>query len=134
MAVRRTGRSAERGEAKRIVGKTIEKVEQSASRLDIVFSDGSSCELRVEEGDLLLRVPEADPAGPTLRQREYLRFIQKYIDEYRVAPSESRIQAHFFVSGPSVHQMIVMLEKRGFIERTPGVARSIRFSDPAIRW
>jgi hypothetical protein len=30
--------------------------------------------------------------------------------------------------------MIVTLEKRGFIERTPGVARSIRFVDPSVRW
>jgi DNA-binding MarR family transcriptional regulator len=30
------------------------------------------------------------------------------------------------VSPPTVHQMVLMLEKRGFITREPGKARSIR--------
>jgi hypothetical protein len=29
-------------------------------------------------------------------------------------------------SPPAIHQMMVTLDKRGFIERTPGVGRSIR--------
>lgn len=35
------------------------------------------------------------------------------------------IKQFFRVSPPTVHQMILMLEKKGLIRRTPGVARSI---------
>jgi DNA-binding MarR family transcriptional regulator len=36
------------------------------------------------------------------------------------------MQAYFRVSPPAVHDMIKTLERRGFISRTPGAARSIR--------
>ena len=35
------------------------------------------------------------------------------------------MQRHFRVSPPSVHQMVLTLERAGFIRRQPGVARSI---------
>ena len=35
------------------------------------------------------------------------------------------MQRHFQVSPPSVHQMVLTLERAGLIKRTPGVARSI---------
>src|SRR5437016_8934811 len=41
-------------------------------------------------------------------------------------PAEAEMQQYFRVSPPSVHQMILTLERRGLIERTPGQARSIR--------
>jgi len=63
---------------------------------------------------------------PTLRQGEYLDFIKKYISRFGVSPAESDIQRHFMVSAPSAHQMVVMLERLGFITRAMGVARSIR--------
>jgi DNA-binding MarR family transcriptional regulator len=40
------------------------------------------------------------------------------------------MQHYFRVSPPYVHQMIMTLEKRGLIERTPGQARSIRLLIP----
>lgn len=40
--------------------------------------------------------------------------------------------AHFFqVSPPTVHQMILTLEKKGLIRRTPGAARSLKVLVPA---
>jgi repressor LexA len=36
------------------------------------------------------------------------------------------MQAYFKVTPPSVHQMVLTLEAKGLIERTPGTARSIR--------
>lgn len=63
---------------------------------------------------------------PTERQREYLAFIAKYIQRFGVAPAEADIQRHFLVEAPSVNQMMQTLERRGFITRQPGVARSIR--------
>ena len=45
-------------------------------------------------------------------------------------PAEADIQHHFRVSPPSVHQMIVTLERNGFIRRQPGVPRSIEILVP----
>jgi repressor LexA len=47
-----------------------------------------------------------------------------------IAPAEAEIQRYFGVTPPSVHQMVLTLEKRGFITRTPGEARSIRLTVP----
>lgn len=41
-------------------------------------------------------------------------------------PAEADLQRHFRVTPPSVHQMILMLERQGFIARTPGAARSMQ--------
>ena len=128
------GKDMGKGAERRLAGKTIDGVEISPGRLGIRFSDKTSCEVCLEGGELVLSVSEADPDGPTLRQREYLRFIQSYMDRYRIAPAESRIAKHFMVAPPSAHQMVVALERRGFIVRTPGEARSIRFADPSVRW
>ena len=35
------------------------------------------------------------------------------------------MQRHFKVTAPSVHQMVITLEQRGLIKRSPRVARSI---------
>jgi Mn-dependent DtxR family transcriptional regulator len=35
------------------------------------------------------------------------------------------MQRHFEVTAPSVHQMVLTLERGGLIKRTPGVSRSI---------
>ena len=41
------------------------------------------------------------------------------------------MQRHFSVTPPSVHQMVVTLEKLGLITRQPGVPRSIKLALPA---
>jgi len=100
--------------------------------LILQFSDGTV--LHVEaSSQLLTRVegavtPEAPDASerPTQRQLEYLAFIAKYMGRFGIAPAEADIQRHFLVSAPSVHQMMQTLERRGFITRLPGVARSTR--------
>jgi Mn-dependent DtxR family transcriptional regulator len=62
----------------------------------------------------------------THKQGQYLAFIFYYAKIHGRAPAEADIQRYFRVSPPSVHQMILTLEKRGLIERTPWEARSIR--------
>ena len=62
----------------------------------------------------------------TPRQGLYLAFIHAYSTVHGVAPAETDLQRYFRVSPPSVHQMILTLEKRGLISRIPGRARSIR--------
>ena len=60
-------------------------------------------------------------------EREEGFFTGVYLVNYSfVAPSEAEMQSYFSVSPPSVHQMVLTLESNGFIERTPGKARSIR--------
>jgi SOS-response transcriptional repressor LexA len=61
----------------------------------------------------------------TEKQGQYLVFIHYYRKIHGHAPSEAEIQQYFRVSPPSVHQMILTLEARGLIKRTPGQARSI---------
>ena len=62
----------------------------------------------------------------TPKQGQYLAFIFYYTKLHGQAPSEADIQRYFKVSPPTVHAMILNLEKQRCIERTPGQARSIR--------
>ena len=61
----------------------------------------------------------------TDKQGQYLAFIYYYGKIHGRSPSEVELQQYFRVSPPSVHQMVLALERRGLIERTPGQARSI---------
>ena len=62
----------------------------------------------------------------TMLQGQYLTFIAMYTKLHRRPPAEADIQAYFRVTPPSVHNMIVTLERRGLISKTPGAPRSIR--------
>lgn len=61
----------------------------------------------------------------TDKQGQYLAFIYAYERLNRQPPSQADMQRHFDVTPPSVHQMVLKLEQRGLIKRTPGKARSI---------
>jgi Mn-dependent DtxR family transcriptional regulator len=62
----------------------------------------------------------------TRKQGQYLAFIYSYTKVNRRAPAEADIQHFFNVTPPTVHQMILTLEKSGFISREPGKARTIK--------
>ena len=62
----------------------------------------------------------------TQKQGQYLAFIYYYTKVNKRAPAEVDIQSFFSVSPPTVHQMILTLEKLGFITRDPGKARTIK--------
>ncbi len=66
----------------------------------------------------------------TEKQGQYLSFIYYYTKIHRQAPAERDMQIYFGVSAPSVHQMIVTLEKKGLISRVPGLSRSIAILVP----
>jgi hypothetical protein len=51
----------------------------------------------------------------TKLQGQYLTFIAVYTRLHRRPPAEADIQAYFQVTPPSVHNMIVTLERRGLI-------------------
>ena len=61
----------------------------------------------------------------TAKQGQYLAYIHLYTRLHRRPPAETDMQEYFRVSPPSVHQMVLTLERAGFIRRQPGVARSI---------
>ena len=62
----------------------------------------------------------------TATQGQYLAFIYYYTKIHGVPPAEADMQRYFKVSPPSVHNMVVTLEKRQLIKRTPGAGRSIQ--------
>jgi DNA-binding MarR family transcriptional regulator len=61
----------------------------------------------------------------TQKQGQYLAFIYHYTKVNRRAPAEADIQRFINVTPPTVHLMILTLEKSGFIRREQGKARSI---------
>lgn len=72
------------------------------------------------------------PAKYTPLQGQYLAFIYAYSTLHRRPPAEADMQAFFQVTAPSVHQMVLHLERLGLIRRTPRAARSIELLvDPA---
>jgi len=69
----------------------------------------------------------------TPKQGQYLAFIHLYTRLNRRPPAEADIQQYFRVTPPSVHQMVLTLERAGFIRRQPRVARSIELLvDPKL--
>ena len=65
----------------------------------------------------------------TEKQGQYLAYIYAYTRLHRRPPAETDMQQYmqqyFRVSPPSVHQMVLTLERAGFIRRKPRIARSI---------
>jgi repressor LexA len=113
-------------------GREVRQVLASGQQLSILFRDGATLLICPVDNELIVKIdyPEVASGQPTKRQSEYLVFIEKYIRRFYGAPAESDIQRHFLVSAPTVNQMMQTLERRGFITRQPGVARSIRLCKP----
>lgn len=63
--------------------------------------------------------------GFTAKQGQYLAFIHAYTLVMGRPPAEADLQRQFRVTPPSVHQMVLTLERARLISRRPGVARSI---------
>src|ERR1700716_2109447 len=66
----------------------------------------------------------------TPKQGQYLAFIDAYTRVHRRPPAEWEMQRHFGVTPPSVHQMVLNLERAGLIRRQPGAPRSIEVLVP----
>jgi DNA-binding MarR family transcriptional regulator len=62
--------------------------------------------------------------APTEKQGQFLAYIYHYSIVNGCAPSEADMQDYFQLTAPSVHTMVLMLERRGFIRRVPRQARS----------
>ena len=68
--------------------------------------------------------------GFTPTQGQYLAFIDAYMRVNLKPPAEADIQRRFGVTPPSVHQMVLALERAGLIRRQPGASRSIEVLVP----
>ena len=65
------------------------------------------------------------PSQFTQRQGQYLAFIHAYTLVNGRPPAQADMQRFFRVTPPTVHQMLLTLEKAGLISRQPGVARCV---------
>ena len=61
----------------------------------------------------------------TPRQGQYLAFIHAYTLVNQRPPAQADIQRFFRLTPPSVHQMLLTLEREGLISRRAGMPRSI---------
>lgn len=66
----------------------------------------------------------------TERQGQFLAYIHQYSVLNGCAPTEADMQRFFQITAPSVHSMLLTLERRGLIRRVPGQARSITLMVP----
>ena len=66
----------------------------------------------------------------TARQGQFLAYIHQYGMVNGRAPAEADMQRFFQITAPSVHSMVLTLERRGLIQRVPGQARSITLLVP----
>jgi Mn-dependent DtxR family transcriptional regulator len=66
----------------------------------------------------------------TAVQGQYLAFIHAYALVNGRPPAEADMQRFFGVTPPSVHNMIMALERNGLITRIPRQPRSIAISVP----
>ena len=75
-----------------------------------------------------LRGHSVEPVAPryTHVQGQYLAFIYYYSKIHGRAPAEADMQRFFKTTPPTVHQMVVTLERRALISRIPGQPRTIR--------
>src|SRR5215469_15140817 len=75
----------------------------------------------------LNRMAGVSPSAKTFtpKQGQYLAFIHLYTRLHRRPPAETDMQQYFRVSPPSVHQMVLTLERAGLIRRQPRTPRSI---------
>lgn len=98
----------------------IETCNNPAEEHVIIFDDGKMVDILCPE------VGGRQKPQYTKKQGEYLAFIHQYTNVHGVPPAEHEMQRRFGVSPASIHQMVINLEQKGPIERTPGTPRSIR--------
>ena len=96
-----------------------ERLGQAQAKIDAGF------EGTVDPGWHLVR-PAIVRLGYSARQGQYRAFILAYMRLHRRAPAEADFQVYFKVSHPVVHETLKALQRKGFISRQPGEARSIR--------
>jgi repressor LexA len=80
--------------------------------------------MKEDHSSLTKSIPNTN-ALYTEKQGQYLAYIYYYTKINGRPPAERDMEYFFRVSPPSVHQMLLGLEKKGLIGRTPGQPRSV---------
>lgn len=78
-----------------------------------------------------MSIPEPQNFSFTDKERQYLTYILEYTRLRGMPPAFADMQEYFEVTAPTVNQMIKTLDKKGFITKSPGSARSIFVNVPA---
>ncbi len=60
------------------------------------------------------------------KQGQHLAFIYAYTRINQRPPAEADMQRHFQITPPSVHQMVITLERQGLVRRQRRQPRSIQ--------
>ena len=66
----------------------------------------------------------------TVRQKQIKDFVKKIIKKNNVAPSEREIARHFRLSASTTHEHLETLKDKGYLQKAPGRARSIKVIEP----
>jgi Mn-dependent DtxR family transcriptional regulator len=77
-----------------------------------------------------MSIPTSNSTPFTELQGQYLAFIYAYTKLNGLPPAEADMQRFFNVTPPTVHRMVLALEKAGLITRQPGRPRSIELLTP----
>jgi len=106
-----------------------------AAHLDVHYSTVSRRLRQYKAGQDHVTCMIARPDPPvslvhTERQGQFLAYIHQYSILNGRAPAEADMQRFFQTTPPSVHSMVLTLERRGLIRRVPRQARSITLSVP----
>jgi DNA-binding MarR family transcriptional regulator len=91
----------------------------------LAAADKGIAEWYSENDPDLVEEKDASPSF-TSKQGQYLAYIYNYTQIHGCPPAQADIQSFFRVTPPTVHQMILKLDKLGLIARTSGEARSLR--------
>lgn len=91
-----------------------------------LVKDSEYSQAEIESGPTCPRPQVKLAAAHTAKQGQYLAFIYYFTKIHGEPPSEADMQRYFRVMPPSAHKMVLGLEAKGLIARTPGKARSIR--------
>jgi len=78
-------------------------------------------------------IPVTTSGAFTDLQGQYLAFIHAYTKVNGRAPAQADLQRYFQVTPPTVHQMVLTLDRLGLLRRTPGQARSLKVLVPPER-
>lgn len=73
---------------------------------------------------------DKEEMGYTEKQGQYLAFIFYYTKINGISPAQRDLQRYFAVTPPTIHQMILQLETKGLILRTPNTPRSLKVCIP----
>ena len=67
--------------------------------------------------------------GLTMRQREVLEFINRFIEQHKYPPSVRELAGHFAISLRGAHDHLKALRKKGFVRWSEGRSRAMEVLD-----